>query len=353
MSTDDQSKALQAQVEAAFKQAQPLSIQAGNSKQFYVRPSEGELLDLSGHQGIISYEPTELVIRARAGTKLSDIEQTLAAEHQMLSFEPPYFADSATLGGTVACNLSGPRRPYGGAVRDHVLGCQIINGKAEVLNFGGEVMKNVAGYDVSRLMAGALGTLGVLLDVAIKVVPKPEAEITLVQAHKPAEALKTLHKINQRPYPLSASCIHEDKLYIRLSGGDKAIHAAAAQIGGDKLDNDMVFWHSLKEQRHDFFQNKQALWRLSLASKTPPLDLGDTLYEWGGAQRWLYTDTPAQHLRETMDELEGHATLFRHAPDNIPMFQPLADGLLHWHKQLKHAFDPKQILNPKRLYPEF
>jgi len=353
MVQQDISDGLQAQVDEAFGQGRALSIRAGNSKAFYGNASLGRCLDVSAHQGIILYEPTELVIRARAGTPLREIEQTLAAEQQMLAFEPPYFGHDASLGGTVACNFSGARRPYAGAVRDHILGCQILNGKAEKLKFGGEVMKNVAGYDVSRLMAGSLGTLGVLLDIAIKVIPKPEAEITLIQQHKPQAALDYLHKISQYPYPISGSCIDQDRLYIRLSGTRSALQLASAQIGGDKLDNAMVFWHSLKEQRHDFFQRSGALWRLSLAQDTPVLNLGATLYEWGGAQRWLYSDFSAEHIRKTLADLDGHASLFRHAPANIAVFQALEPGLLRWHKALKQAFDPKHILNPQRLYLEF
>jgi len=350
----DISRQLQSDVKQALATNSPLIIKAGGSKDFYGRTTTGSELNISAHQGIINYHPSELVITARAGTPLKCIEQLLSENQQMLAFEPPAFADSATLGGTIACNLSGPRRAYSGAARDYVLGTKIINGKAEILSFGGEVMKNVAGYDVSRLMTGALGTLGVLLEVSLKVVPIPDAEITLVHSIHLSDALAKLQQWTTLPLPISASCFYQDQLYIRLSGAEPAIRAAQQSIGGDPLKQGNAFWHSIKEQRHHFFDTNKPLSRLSLAANTQALSLGgDTLYEWGGALRWLVSDTPLENIQSASQANAGHACLFRCTATRDTVFQPLAKPLLQRHRQLKQAFDPQGIFNIGRLYPEF
>jgi glycolate oxidase FAD binding subunit len=354
MSTDI-SHQLQQQIQHALEQTTALRIVGGNSKSFYGHVVTGEVLDISGHQGVISYEPTELVITARAGTPLTEIEKLLDDNGQMLPFEPPAFGDNATIGGTIACNLSGPRRAYAGAARDFLLGCKIINGKGEILSFGGEVMKNVAGYDVSRLMAGAQGTLGVLLDVSLKVLPKAEKETTQTIQCSPADALEKIHTWSQTPLPVSASSFHDSMLHIRFSGAEKAVNAAINTVGGESRENGENYWYQLKEQQLDFFTEKKPLWRLSLASDIQSFataaDDKNWLYEWGGALRWLKSDAPAEVIQNAAAEIDGHATLFRH-PDKQPLFQPLSPGLLRIHKNLKQAFDPKNILNPGRLYPE-
>ena len=354
MSTDI-SQQLQQQIQHAFEQATALRIAGGNSKLFYGHLVTGEVLDISGHRGVINYEPTELVITARAGTPLAEIEKLLDDNGQMLPFEPPAFGDNATVGGTIACNLSGPRRAYAGAARDFLLGCKIINGKGEILSFGGEVMKNVAGYDVSRLMAGAQGTLGVLLDVSLKVLPKAEVETTQTIQCSPADALENIHAWLQTPLPISASSFHDSMLHIRFSGAEKAVNAAINTIGGESRENAEHYWHQLKEQQLDFFSTEKPLWRLSLASDTRPfatdIDEKNWLYEWGGALRWLKSDTPVEAIQSAAAEIDGHATLFRHLGKEA-LFQPLTPGLLRIHKNLKQAFDPKNILNPGRLYQE-
>lgn len=354
----DISQQLQQQIQHAFEQATALRIVGGNSKEFYGRMVSAETLDISGHRGILSYEPTELVITARAGTPLNEIEKLLDDNGQMLPFEPPAFAAEATIGGTIACNLSGPRRAYAGAARDFLLGCKIINGKGEILSFGGEVMKNVAGYDVSRLMAGALGTLGVLLEVSLKVLPKAEIETTQLFHCSPAEALDKMHAWSQTPVPVSATCFGDSLLRVRLSGAARAVSAAIDSIGGDTIENAEMFWHQLKEQRLDFFLDaEKPLWRLSLASDTgslalnPAADENDFLYEWGGVLRWLKSDAPADMIQHAAAEVDGHAVLFRHR-ELQGLFQPLTPALLRIHKNLKQAFDPKNILNPGRLYPD-
>jgi len=345
---------LQSQVQEAYTDKTPLKILAGNSKDFYGRAVDANILDVSEHQGIISYEPTELVITARAGTRLTDIEFTLNDSNQMLAFEPPHFASTATLGGTIACNMSGPRRAYTGAARDFVLGSNIINGKAEQLKFGGQVMKNVAGYDASRLMCGAMGGLGVILDVSLKVIPKPEAEITVSHECDINQAMQYMHQWVKQSLPVSASCYVGSQLYTRLSGNQSSVTSAQQIIGGEVIGNNLVFWQQVKEQSHNFFNTEKSIWRLSLASNSSPLNslAGDTLYEWGGALRWLSSDEPAEKIRETLSSLGGHATLFKNNTQNIAPFQPLSTGMLSIHKKLKHAFDPENIFNPGCMYKE-
>ena len=226
---------LQQAVRGALASKTSLNITAGNSKAFLGRVACGQDLCINEHRGIIHYQPTELVITARAGTLLSEIEQTLAEQGQMLAFEPPYFADTATLGGAVACGLSGARRPFAGSVRDFVLGCKIINGKAEVLSFGGEVMKNVAGYDVSRLMAGAMGSLGILLEISLKVLPKPPIEQTVCFELSPTEAINKMAQLSVQCLPVSGLSHDGRRLYIRLSGPETAVRASAKKIGGELL----------------------------------------------------------------------------------------------------------------------
>jgi len=350
---NDHSQDLQQQVQAAYAQATPLRIVGGNSKIFYGRTVLGEPLSVSNHQGIINYEPTELVITARAGTLLKDIEKVLDEQGQMLAFEPPALGPNATLGGTIACNLSGPRRAYAGAARDFVLGCKILNGKGEMLSFGGEVMKNVAGYDVSRLMAGALGTLGVLLEVSLKVLPKPEQETTLLFSCDAAQALQKMQAWATKPLPISASCFYDSQLLIRISGVEKAVTAATNRLGGEEQRDGDQFWRDLKEQQLGFFTQQKPLWRLSLASDAPALPFdGQWLYEWGGALRWLTSETPVDVIRPAVTALDGHASLYRQTNHVDEVFHSLPPGLLRLHHNLKQAFDPKSILNPKKMYPD-
>ena len=354
MQAQDCSERLQAQVLAAYQAATALQIQGSNSKAWYGNPSQGEVLSVLEHRGIINYEPTELVITARAGTPLSLIEQTLAAQGQHLAFEPPHFADTATLGATIAANFSGSARPYWGSARDFVLGCKLLNGRGEILKFGGQVMKNVAGYDVSRLMAGALGTLGVLLEISLRVLPKPEAELTLVKELSAAQFIQQANAYARLTLPISAAAQVNNQAYFRLSGTAGAVKQAAALIGGEELAQSTNFWFKLREQQLDFFQTEQALWRLSLPADTPVLKLaGECIYDWGASLRWLVSNQESTSLRAELARLGGHATLFRKAPNQASAeqtFQALTDSLFKYHKQLKQAFDPKGIFNPNRLY---
>ncbi|MEJ2345821.1 MAG: glycolate oxidase subunit GlcE [Gammaproteobacteria bacterium] len=351
--SQDIATSLQERIREAADQGTPINIVGGDSKRFLGRPPEGEPLPVGGHRGVVRHEPSELVLTARAGSLLTDIESTLAEAGQMLAFEPPHFGDQATLGGAIASGLSGPRRPYAGSARDFVLGCQIINGKGEVLRFGGEVMKNVAGYDLSRLMTGAFGTLGVLLEISLKVLPLPAAQLTLVQHRSADEALQALNGWAAKSIPLSGGCFDGDRLYVRLSGAEKSVAAGRERVGGEVLDDGDEFWRRLREQRHGFFDGDRPLWRIAVAPATPELPLsGKWLLDWGGAQRWLRSDEPAQRVWEAARSADGHATLYRGGDRTAGVFQPLTPGVAALHRRLKQAFDPKGILNPGRMYAD-
>jgi len=344
----------QQQIQDAYTSEIPLCIQGGGSKAFYGRKTKAEILDVSANSGVISYEPTELVITVRAGTTISEINEALATHNQILAFEPPCFATSATAGGMVACGLSGPRRPYVGAVRDFVLGLKCLNGKAEILNFGGQVMKNVAGYDVSRLMTGAMGTLGVLLEVSLKVLPKPDYELTLKGESDVATAIQLMNEWAGQSIPISATSFDDDNIFIRLSGHKSAVLAASNQFSLSEYADGEKYWESLREHKSDFFSDRENLWRLSVPSTTEKIDLhGQWLIEWGGAQRWLKTSAAIEQVRSVVSKVGGHATLFRGGDREGDIFQPLSAGIEQLHVALKNAFDPKRILNRGRLYKEF
>lgn len=345
---------LQEAVRTAFERRTPLNIRGGDSKRFYGRPARGEPLSVTGHRGVVSYDPAELVITARCGTPLEEIEQCLREHGQMLAFEPPRHAPGATLGGTVACGLSGPRRPYAGAVRDHLLGVRCLSGEGRLLRFGGEVVKNVAGFDAFRLMAGAMGTLGVLLEVSLKVLPRPEHELTLAFECTQQEALTRFLDWGRSPLPVSAGACDGARLYVRLEGSAAGVRHARDTIGGEELPEGPVFWESLRDQHHAFFADNEPLWRLSLPPAAPPLSIiGRWLCEWGGAQRWLKTALPPKLIRETAARHGGHAQLFRGGDREGTVFHPLSADLLELHKNLKQVFDPRGILNPQRMYREF
>jgi len=421
-------------IRAAHADGTPLVIQGGGSKRFYGNAVAGEILDTRTLSGVVEYQPKELVLTARAGTPLADIESLLAEQNQMLAFEPPHFAPSpqpsptwgeganvtpkptaspplpnplphagegandalrapkpinATLGGCIASGLSGPRRPYAGAARDFVLGVRIVDGTGQALRFGGQVIKNVAGYDVSRLMVGALGTLGVITEVSLKVLPKPAAEATLQFELDEAAAILKMNQWAGQPLPLSATSWHAGLLSVRLSGAASAVQAAQTRLGGEVLKDAAAFWQRLRDQATPFF-DKRPLWRLAVKPTTGPLKLGDALWiEWGGAVRWLATELPAVALREAARSCGGHATLFRGLPLPNPddttsqstkpasgqvagylprageganvmptaindgAFTPLSPTLLTLHRNLKQRFDPRGIFNHGRLYPDF
>ena len=352
-----------AAIRTAHDQHTPLRVRGGGSKDFYGGLLAGEALDVSAHRGIVAYEPTELYLTARCGTPLAEIEAVLAEKKQMLACEPPQFGDRATVGGCVAAGLSGPRRQQAGAVRDFVLGAKLVDGSGQVLNFGGQVMKNVAGYDVSRLLAGSLGTLGVLAEVTLKVLPQPVAETTLLFECDAAEAIRRLNAWGGQPLPISASFWHEGQLWLRLSGAQAAVDAACRKLGGTPIpQGDLLrgavhgqkHWISIREQTHAAYAGN-VLWRVALPSTAADLGLDDLrAIEWGGSLRW-YGGEPAG-IRERAMQAGGHATLYR-APESLrcreDAFAPLSPALLALHRRLKKAFDPRGILNPGRLYAEF
>ncbi|MFA9440725.1 glycolate oxidase subunit GlcE [Uliginosibacterium sp. sgz301328] len=351
--TGDIEDALVEQVRVACDGRTPLRIRGGGSKDFLAQSLAGDMLDTSKHRGIVAYEPSELVITARAGTPLAEIEAALAEHGQMLAFEPPHFGP-ATLGGCVASGLSGPARATSGAVRDFVLGVKIIDGQARVLRFGGTVMKNVAGFDVSRLMTGAWGTLGVMLELSIKTLPAAPATETLVLDVPAASVVHWMNRLAGRPLPISATFWHRGVLHVRLSGAATAVAAARREIGGDALAADAAasLWQQVREQKHRFATDAAPLWRLSVRS-TADLPQGtDMALEWLGAQRWWGTSLSPDQVRAVAQAAGGHATAFRGAPRGYSVFHPLTSAMLAVQRRIKQAFDPAGIFNPGRIYAE-
>ncbi len=346
-------EAMVERVRAAAQGARPLRPRGGGSKDFYGNELAGEPLDTSAYAGLVNYEPSELVVTARCGTPLAELERALAANGQMLPFEPPHFGPGATLGGCVAAGLSGPRRASAGAVRDFVLGARLLDGRGRVLAFGGEVMKNVAGYDVSRLLAGSLGTLGVILEVSLKVLPRPAAETTLRLEAPQDKALEWMNHWAGKPLPISATCYLNGELSVRLSGAAAAVRAARETLGGEALGDGEGFWTALREQTHPYFAPEAPLWRLSLPSRAAPPRLpGEELIEWGGALRWLASAGEARTIREAARRAGGHATLFRARDKSPGAFTPLGPAQMKLQRELKAVFDPARIFNPGRLYPD-
>ena len=397
----DLTEPLSARIRGAAGDGTPLAIAGGGTKDFLGRITQAERFDVSAHRGIVTYEPTELVLSARGGTPLAEVNAALAEKGQMLAFEPPAFGEAATLGGAVAAGLSGPARPYAGAARDFVLGTRVLNGRGEALRFGGEVMKNVAGYDVSRLMTGAFGTLGVLLEVSLKVLPRPARVRTLAFEMSAEEAIARCNAWAAKPLPITGACHHDGRLYVRLAGTAGGVAAAADALGGETIgggtiDGETVggetvggetvgsgiidgetidggtlggetddggtrdgealdggpFWTALREQTLPFFtRDGPPLWRVSAPSGAAALGIGgDCLIDWGGAQRWLRTDAPAAEVRAAAERAGGHATLFRGGDRTDAVFHPPAPAVLKLHERIKAAFDPAGILNPGRMY---
>ncbi len=355
----DISLVLQAKVVDAMVQNIPIQIVGQNTKAFYGRAASGEPLSVASHRGVVSYEPAELVITARAGSSLAEIEALLATQGQMLPFEPPYFGAHAedTLGGIIACGFSGPRRPYASSARDVVLGVKVLTGKGEILRFGGQVMKNVAGFDVSRLMVGALGTLGILLEISLKVLPKAELEKTQVFCCDVQEAIRRMNAWAGQSLPLSAAMFHDGQLYVRLSGSHAGLAEACRKLGGEFLAESNELWASVRDHTHVFFQGSSSLWslwRISVPPATHLIDIpGSWLIEWGGAQRWLKTSMASDALREVVAAAKGHATLFRGDDQREKIFHPLSPALMALHQRLKAEFDPHGILNRGRMYADW
>jgi glycolate oxidase FAD binding subunit len=360
---NDISPALQQQVQDAINSQQPLDIHGGNSKHFYGNVSDqlehAAKLDCRAHSGIINYEPSELAITLRSGTKLSDLEKLLAENNQMLAFEPPHYpyqeADCATIGGTVAAGISGPRRAYAGSIRDSILGVTMINGEGEIAHFGGEVMKNVAGYDLSRLMTRSMGTLGVILDVSLRVIPKPAHEMTLSFDASQQDALAYFQILRKKQQIISATAWFDQQVYLRLSGSERIVKQHAAKLSGTELGHGKQFWVSLRDHQHAFFNDSgKPLWRLSLPPATPVIQHVDEnlLLEWGGEQRWIKSNIPANIIQSIANKHGGYATLFKGDVPGVSCFPALEPALFKLHKQLKNKMDPKGIFSPGRLYKE-
>ena len=364
-------------IKAAAAARTPLRLRGGGTKDFYAQSLQGDILDMTGLiglSGVTSYEPSELVVTARAGTPLAELEALLAAQGQCLPFEPPHFSAGSTVGGMVATGLSGPARASAGAVRDFMLGVRFINGQGEHLTFGGQVMKNVAGYDVSRLMAGSMGTLGVITEVSLKVLPVAPAEATLRFDCSQSQALQLLHAWGGQPLPLNASCwLHEEgsatgTLYLRLRGAVAAVQAACHALGkqaGATLEEPAQVaadWMDCRNQQLPWFRARkgtQDLWRLSVPQTAPVLDLPESpLIEWHGGQRWVRAEAKhADQLRQVAREAGGHATLFiaAYASDtgSVARFDALKPPLDRIHRNLKAQFDPAGIFNPNRMSKDF
>lgn len=346
----DISSQLQQAVINAIATQTAINISGSGSKRFLRSSNQGQVLNVSGHSGITSYQPTELVLTARAGTPLKEIESVLAESGQILPFEPPHFNDNATIGGTIACGLSGSIRPFASSARDIVLGCKIINGHGQILQFGGQVMKNVAGYDVSRLMVGAMGTLGILLEISIKVLPAPTSTYALSQPREADDAIRLMRTLSAQNLPLTGLAFDGESVHIRLAGANASVKAAKQKLGGKEEDIN-GFWHLLNEQRHHFFDGSIPLWRLSLPPATPLTALnGKQMIDWAGALRWLKTDLPATQLFKLAAKHNGHALLFRGGDLAVNRRQPLAKPLLTLHQQVKASFDPHGIFNPNEMY---
>jgi glycolate dehydrogenase FAD-binding subunit len=342
-------------VRAARADRTALCVRAGGTKDFYGGQARGTPLDPRSYRGVVAYEPSELVVTVRCGTPLAELEEELAAHRQMLAFEPPHFGSGATAGGCVAAGLSGPRRASAGAVRDFILGAKLLDGKAQVLRFGGTVIKNVAGYDVARLLAGSLGTLGLILEASIKVLPRPAEETTHQLEMDQAQALASMNTWAGQPLAISATCWQQKRLSVRLSGSTAAVRAALERIGGEPLDAPSAekLWREVREQTVPFFQGSAPLWRFSVPSTAAPLELaGDQLIEWGGALRWLRTSEPAVTLRGRASALGGHATRFRGGDPSTDAFSPLAPVIADIHRRLKAQFDPDSIFNPGRMFKD-
>jgi glycolate oxidase FAD binding subunit len=349
---DDHSERIIAALQQARDTGRPVTISGGGSKRHIAgRDCEYDELDVSGHRGIVDYQPQELVITARGGTPLSDIIATLQAQGQTLSFEPPLFDGTATVGGTLACNLSGPGRPWGGSIRDSVLGVQLINGKCERLSFGGKVMKNVAGYDVTRLQAGALGTLGVLSEVSLKVVPRAQRTLTLRYEMPVGEAIECMNRRAGEPKPLSGAFWLDGQLHLRLSGATSAVEHTAVQWGGEVLDRGEEIWEELREMTLPFFSGDAPLWRFSVKSTAPVMaQSGSTLIDWCGSQRWVRGERSLTELDQVAQEAGGHVTLYRGGDRSGEIRSPLNAIETALQQRLKQSFDPDGILNPGRLY---
>lgn len=339
-------------IRAASAEGRKLRIRGGGTKDFYGVALEGDVLDTRGYAGIVDYDPSELVLTVRAGTRVAEVEGALAERGQMLAFEPPRFGPDGTIGGTIGAGFSGPRRAAAGSARDFVLGVRVLDSAGRDLSFGGQVMKNVAGFDLSRLIAGSFGTLALVTEISLKVLPKPQVETTLVFDLADDAAIDAVNRWAGQPLPISATFHAEGRLFVRLSGADAAVESAKSRLGGDELADDAAFWTTVRDQTHPYFASAQTLWRVSLNSTAGPLGLGPQAVEWNGSLRWIATDADADRVHAAARAGGGHATLYR-GGDRSRGIQRLAPALLALHQRLKQALDPDGLFGPHRIHPAF
>ena len=367
----DLTQDFKAQIRDTAGACRHLQVMGGGTKSWYGNQTHDHdqmsVLRTIAHKGIVDYDPAELILTARSGTSIMALEQELAAHGQMLAFEPPRHGVASTLGGVVASSLSGPGRPFVCGVRDFVLGLHLIDGRGDVLKFGGQVMKNVAGYDVTRLMTGSLGVLGVITQVSLKVLPVPRATATVRFEKDQTAALEAVNVWSGQPIPLTATVWEKGMLTIRLSGAQAAVDSALVELGGNRVAPDVAhhYWDSLRDQTHDFFATSismhggKSLWRLSLPAVAPPLTeaqipgADQVLVEWGGGQRWIWSDADSASIRNTASKLGGHAVRWNNLHEGGNTFSQPAPALMAIHRRLKQTFDPQGIFNPGRLYPDF
>ncbi len=339
-------------VRSAGENARGLRIKGGGSKRFLAPDSGASTLDTVSYRGVVEYQPTELVITARCGTPLAELEAELASHGQYLACEPPHFSSKATFGGAIASGLSGPGRAARGAMRDFVLGVTVLDGRAQILRFGGKVMKNVAGYDAARLFTGSMGRLGVILEASVKVLPRPTASATLVLERTEEEALAQVNELAARPLPITASCWRAGQLALRLSGARAAVEAAGQAIGGERMQDQQAeaFWLAVREQTDDFFAGDAPLWRISVPSSAPTFGLdGATMLEWGGALRWSRSRVTTTEMIALAASHHGSATVFRGPEELRRMAQSLqrrAPIIETIEERLRQQFDPLAIFNP-------
>ena len=344
----DREQEILAQVRAALAGNAPAWFRGGGSKSFLAGPYEGEPVDLAGHEGVVDYDPGELVITCRAGSRLEDIRALLAENGQHLPFEPPSLGEGATVGGAVACGLSGPARPWAGSLRDYLLGVRVVNGRGKALSFGGRVMKNVAGYDISRLMAGSRGTLGAILELSFKVLPLPARECTLAFECGQGEAIRRVADWSATPLPLSAAAWQDGRLLARLSGAAGETGKAAAQLGGDSIPDGDDYWRRLRELKLAFFERDDPLWRFSLPANAQPIGLsGEFLLDWGGAQRWYFGPETADEIFAAAEAAGGQARLFRGEAGG-PRSSPQPPAMRALQERIRLAFDPQGLFNRPR-----
>ena len=362
--TNDTLKAWQAQVREAQANATPLRIRGAGTKDFY-GTGVGEVLDTRTHAGVIDYEPTELVVTVRTGTPWAELERVLNERQQCLPFEPPFVAQGATVGGVINAGLTGAARVYVGGIRDYVLGAHLLNAQGDVLKFGGQVMKNVAGYDVSRLLVGSMGTLGVMTQVSLKVLPQPKAMQTLHVVCDFQTAQVLCRRFLVKPIAVTGSAWCNGVLTVRLAGMAAAVSAGVTMlddwarelIGGAFIQMDAVqaaaFWGMLQEQDHPHFSaapsDEHALWRTVLPSAVDGLTVhADTgLAMWGGMLRWLWA---AEDLTASFKAAGGHATCYRRAVsgrEHMGSSALLNEQALQ--TAVKAQFDPQQIFNRHRF----